>query len=207
MRSVWPHKLLGFTLILEFFRSKKFRMSSHPLRGFTLIELLVVIAVLSVLMTAVLSAINPVEQIKKANDSRKKSDAAEFLAASDRYYATFQCYPWQMAGSACNATNLNGAVALSTMDDAAAGGGTFASGLSEMLAKKELKKEFLDRSGFDQVFASQDTDGLVHVCFVPESQTFKALAITRGLQRSATSGCVPAEAGNVATACHTCLPE
>src|SRR3990170_7776972 len=68
-------------------------------KGFTLIELLIVIAVLGILVVAILSALDPLEQIRKARDAGKKSDAAELLAAYERYFTTYQCFPWESDGS------------------------------------------------------------------------------------------------------------
>ena len=79
-------------------------------KGFTLIELLIVIAILGILAVAVLSAINPVEQMKKARDAGRKSDAAELLNAHERYFTTFGCYPWENVAGVCTATALGSAV-------------------------------------------------------------------------------------------------
>lgn len=62
--------------------------------GFTMIELLVVISVLGILATAVLSAINPIEQINKGRDTGHRSDAEQLINAVDRYYALHEIYPW-----------------------------------------------------------------------------------------------------------------
>ena len=62
--------------------------------GFTMIELLVVIAVIGVLAVAVLSSINPIEQINKGRDTRSRSDAAQLISAVDRYFAIHEKYPW-----------------------------------------------------------------------------------------------------------------
>src|SRR5690606_2962307 len=62
--------------------------------GFTMIELLVVIAVIGVLAVAVLSSINPIEQINKGRDTRTRSDAAQLINAIDRYFAVHELYPW-----------------------------------------------------------------------------------------------------------------
>ena len=61
--------------------------------GFTMIELLVVIAVLGILAAAVLSAINPIEQINKGRDTGHRSDAEQLLSAVDRYFALHELYP------------------------------------------------------------------------------------------------------------------
>jgi prepilin-type N-terminal cleavage/methylation domain-containing protein len=64
--------------------------------GFTMIELLVVIAVIGVLSVAVLSSINPIEQINKGRDTRARSDAAQLINAVDRYFAIAEEYPWNV---------------------------------------------------------------------------------------------------------------
>jgi prepilin-type N-terminal cleavage/methylation domain-containing protein len=63
-------------------------------QGFTMIELLVVIAVIGVLSVAVLSSINPIEQINKGRDTRSRSDAAQLISAVDRYFSIHEIYPW-----------------------------------------------------------------------------------------------------------------
>jgi len=74
----------------------KFKISNFKLRtGFTMIELLIVIAVLGVLAVAVLSAINPIEQINRGRDTGSRSDAEQLLSAFDRFYTSQQIYPWQ----------------------------------------------------------------------------------------------------------------
>ena len=62
-----------------------------------MIELLVVIAVIGVLSVAVLSSINPIEQINKGRDTRSRSDAAQLLNAADRYFSIHEVYPWNVA--------------------------------------------------------------------------------------------------------------
>src|SRR3990170_6632158 len=62
--------------------------------GFTLIELLVVITLIGVLAVAVLSALNPIEQINKARDAGKRADASQLLTAVDRYFASNEKFPW-----------------------------------------------------------------------------------------------------------------
>jgi type IV pilus assembly protein PilA len=64
-------------------------------KGFTLIELLIVIAVLGILAVAVLSAINPIEQINRSRDTGSQSDAEQLIGAIDRFYANQGYYPWQ----------------------------------------------------------------------------------------------------------------
>ena len=69
-------------------------------KGFTLIELLIVITLLGILAVAVLSAINPIEQINRSRDTSSKSDAEQLINAIDRYYASKGYYPWTSGGVA-----------------------------------------------------------------------------------------------------------
>jgi prepilin-type N-terminal cleavage/methylation domain-containing protein len=62
--------------------------------GFTMIELLIVIAILGILAVAVLSAINPVEQINRGRDTASRGDAEQMINAIDRFNAFQGYYPW-----------------------------------------------------------------------------------------------------------------
>jgi len=64
--------------------------------GFTMIELLIVITILGILAVAVLSAINPIEQINRGRDTGSQSDTEQFLSSVDRYNAFQGYYPWQL---------------------------------------------------------------------------------------------------------------
>jgi len=57
-------------------------------KGFTLIELLITLALLAVLAIMIVVAINPVEQLKRAKDTRRKVYANELLRAVERYQAS-----------------------------------------------------------------------------------------------------------------------
>lgn len=63
--------------------------------GFTMIELLIVITILGILAVAVLSAINPIEQINRGRDTGSQSDAEQLLSAIERYNAFQGFFPWQ----------------------------------------------------------------------------------------------------------------
>ena len=64
-------------------------------KGFTLIELLIVIAVLGILAVAVLSAINPIEQIDRGKDTASRSDAEQILGGMERFYTNNGYYVWR----------------------------------------------------------------------------------------------------------------
>ncbi|MBF8249684.1 MAG: putative General secretion pathway protein GspG [Candidatus Levybacteria bacterium] len=62
-------------------------------RGVTLIELLVVIAVIGILAGGVAALVDPVAQIQKANDSRRKTDLNQIQKAFEVYYQDYGKYP------------------------------------------------------------------------------------------------------------------
>ncbi len=68
-------------------------------RGFTLIELMVAIGILGILSIAAITALNPLAQLQKAADARKKSDLAQIQRALETYYHDHQAYP---NSGACN---------------------------------------------------------------------------------------------------------
>jgi len=178
-------------------------------KGFTLIELLIVIAILGILAVAVLSAINPVEQMKKARDAGRKSDAAELLNAHERYFTTFGCYSWSNSATGCVSTALGNA--------AVAAPSTFAAGYGvanfngDLITKEELKTQFSGRSTItkEELYVTESTIGQVSVCFVPESKSARAGSL--GPLKSNTNGVItPSCAATYAkteTTCSVCVPQ
>jgi len=130
------------------------KMLGKKVQGFTLIELIIVIAILGILAVAVLSAINPLEQIRKANDARRRSNAAELLNALERYTATYAgAYPTGF-----------------TFDTAQPGALLTSSDVA--LLGNELKSEFGTRisKSTDLLYVYSDTNSLAHVCYQIESE-------------------------------------
>jgi prepilin-type N-terminal cleavage/methylation domain-containing protein len=62
-------------------------------KGFTLVEILIVVSILVVLGIAVLVGLNPMVQIFKGYDTRRKSDLKEIKIALENYYSDHDCYP------------------------------------------------------------------------------------------------------------------
>ena len=163
--------------------------------GFTMIELLVVIAVIGVLAVAVLSSINPLEQINKGRDTKKRSNAAQLINAIDRFYAIHEVFPWGHStyglgtienddafpdGVYC-AVNANGGCQL--------GGDTYTASvpnwLTALSTTDEVKESFINQieatgsTNALYVFKADATaaDDSVYVCFVPSSKAFEQQAL------------------------------
>ncbi len=62
-------------------------------KGFTLIELLTTIALIGVVAAASLTILNPVTQLQKARDSRRKSDLLQIQSAFELYRSDQGAYP------------------------------------------------------------------------------------------------------------------
>lgn len=197
----------GFTLIRT-----PLRRNVVNVQGFTLIELLIVIAVLGILAVAVLSAINPIEQIRRSEDTGSRSDAEQLISAIDRYYTTQGYYPWQTSATSTN--SLTGWVAVGSLwDDEArvdvltklSSGGT-----------AELKQSYINRitgGTYNTLFVynrGQAGDS-TYVCFNAKSGAFDTESTRRcGATLPAD---FPARACNNTTNCGalpnddcTCLP-
>ncbi len=180
---------------------------SHSKAGFTMIELLIVIAILGILAVAVLSAINPVEQINRGRDTGSQSDAEQLIGAIDRHNAFKGYFPWQygaadsitkfesaagvphqITNSLPNSTTLNAPVSgpgmschilnrLSTLDAT----GTACDSAD---ATEELKISFVNRITsvtYNPLFIyNAGTPGAsTYVCFVPKSKAFRSAAEAR----------------------------
>jgi type II secretion system protein G len=61
--------------------------------GFTLIELLVVIAIIGVLAATSIALINPLQQFKKARDTKRKADLQQIRSALELYRSDNGTYP------------------------------------------------------------------------------------------------------------------
>jgi prepilin-type N-terminal cleavage/methylation domain-containing protein len=198
---------------------KKFFKKSRV--GFTMIELLIVIAVLGILAVAVLSAINPIEQINRGRDTGGRSDAEQLLGAIERFYTMRGFYPWQVdaldAAQSLPWTRVDEVadstpiIMLSKLSgEAAATAGT-----------AELKTSFVEK--VSNVTAYQpaplflykgdaDEDS-VYVCFDADSGAFNADALARctaglpdDLNEIVAEVCGGGDCGGDEASACTCLP-
>lgn len=154
--------------------------------GFTMIELLVVIAVIGVLAVAVLSSINPIEQINKGRDTRTRSDAAQLINAVDRYFAIQEYYPWNIADESGNYTpaaalDVQGGGDYSVAFDFDPSGtvGTYTDWdwVNSLVDTEEVKSGFANRlKTYLTNFVVLKEDGsneTMFSCFLPTSSAFK----------------------------------
>lgn len=174
-------------------------------KGFTLIELLVVLGILGILAAALLAAINPVEQLRKASDASLESIASEYVSAANSYYTANQAYPWFAAangGSACNGATgtAPSAVALNNA--------TFAACTTDFINAGELKSSFTSTSNLGSIVINNpsgqsptDTSSLA-ICFLPQSHSVQSNPNTKYTNTGA-AGTTCISAGGT-TACYWC---
>ncbi|MBU0576476.1 type II secretion system GspH family protein [Patescibacteria group bacterium] len=171
--------------------------------GFTMIELLVVIAVIGVLAVAVLSSINPIEQINKGRDTRTRSDAAQLINAVDRYYAIQEIYPWNFTTTDFTAVSV---LPADEFDFLGAGSNLLTQGLTTgdetdwdwvdvLVNTSEVKEGFTNRLKNDNslfVAKEQGSNATMYICFYPSSNAFKQEAM-----RNCADGTTPSSLNTI----------
>lgn len=153
--------------------------------GFTMIELLVVISIIGILAVAVLSALNPIEQINKGRDTRLRSDAGELLGASERYFSIHEVYPWNETRTGGEATPSKpytpGSAVYSTQfnfdgtADLQNAGGTW-NWVYQLADTQETKPAFVQRIINDSkliVLREAGANSSQYVCYAPSSYAFQ----------------------------------
>lgn len=157
-----------------------------------MIELLVVIAVIGILAVALLSTLNPLEQIRKGRDTRTRADMSQLLGAVERYNASLGYFPWQTAEGQDLSTgnpDINYyAIGGSAGSDTIVGSSpaeTLAEALVRLTETSEVKASFIDRvTGTNYAttymyYDDESTGSSVTTCFTPESQSFQKEAFDR----------------------------
>lgn len=181
--------------------------------GFTLIELLIVISVLGILAVAVLSAINPIEQINRGKDTASRSDAEQLLGAMDRFYTNNGYYVWKVDTTGTD--DLGWTKVVNAWTDTSTAVLTKLSAGVAGISTGELKSSFVTRivgSKYNYLWAyNKGVQGdSTYVCFKPLSAALSTEAATRCLAANKPSDYPPSACGNT-TDCGTggnclCLP-
>lgn len=191
-------------------------ISSLKKLGFTMIELLIVIAVLGILAVAVLSAINPIEQINRGRDTGSRSDAEQVISAVDRFYASQGYYPWQF-GATSGGTPVMPWTQVTALGDWVDTAGTPANVLDKLSTgsasdptsgTNELKSSFTNRivsTGYNYLYVyNKGAQGdSTYACFNGKSQSFQTEARERC---NGTRGSIPSDidAATAALICGDC---
>ena len=165
--------------------------------GFTMIELLVVIAVIGILAVAVLSSINPIEQINKGRDTRTRSDAAQLINAVDRYFAIQEYYPWNYTSSTWTAPDDD---YISEYEQAPEGGAAAWTWADVLVGTEEVKQGFVNRlvsSDNLYLYKASGSNATMYACYKPTSHAFQFEAAKNCLENA-----TPDTIGTV-TACVT----
>src|SRR5260221_1384460 len=153
--------------------------------GFTMIELLVVISIIGILAVAVLSALNPIEQINKGRDTRLRSDAGEMLGANERYFSIHEVYPWNEARSGSEATpnkpyapasiQFSSAFTFDGPTDPLNASGTW-NWTYQLADTQEVKPAYVQRVINDSklvILRAAGNNSSEYVCYVPSSYAFQ----------------------------------
>ncbi|MGE5041914.1 MAG: prepilin-type N-terminal cleavage/methylation domain-containing protein [Candidatus Levyibacteriota bacterium] len=136
-----------------------FRKRRKVLLGFTLIELLIAIGILSVLLSIVLIAVNPFEQINKANDVTTKASSKDLVSAVNYYFTAEKVTPWTKDTS-CRSELTTGKV-LTDMPSCA----------QDLTKGGKLQESVMASPQSKDIYVTECADA-VAVCYHPKSQAF-----------------------------------
>ncbi|MCX8008333.1 MAG: prepilin-type N-terminal cleavage/methylation domain-containing protein [Patescibacteria group bacterium] len=162
-------------------------------KGFTLVELLIVIALLGALIMGLIASLDPIEQIRRGQDTGIRNTASEFFNAVNRYYTNRGTFPW-------GTSVVNGQVLLSRGAD-----------VTTLMEAGELKNNFWDRVGssnLSRIFINSTSGTDLSVCFMPISKSMQENPETiygsNGLTTGAGS-CKSQMSGTAGTNCYMCF--
>lgn len=149
--------------------------------GFTLVELLVVIGILAILISALIVAIDPLQQLSKSRDVGYKKATSDFVNVVSAYNLQKGKFPWdKTAAAATDAYKCN------TQLTSAGGSGVFTAKqlslltncIAEIKSASEIRAGFLDdTSTISKLYVTGDTNtGIVKVCYLPTAASNKLFA-------------------------------
>jgi prepilin-type N-terminal cleavage/methylation domain-containing protein len=173
-------------------------------QGFTMIELLIVMAIIALISIAVMVILQPMEQLKKARDKARLGDARELLTAYDRYFTSYQRYPWDESTVAfANKPGVMIAVQPGYVADT--------DNSWYLIEMNEIKPNFFTRTALrnNELVVSMSASGNESVCFEPESKSGRSGGMAPIKTRfntvpSPTHDCDLAYGSS--TECFVCLP-
>jgi prepilin-type N-terminal cleavage/methylation domain-containing protein len=154
-------------------------------KGFTLVELLIVIVIIGLLSVALFTAINPIEQQRRGQDTAAKGIITQLHQALTSYYVNNSQFPW--AAAALTTTTLNNMTAhIDTMQTSGDINATFENRAAAFMSKISVTSD----AGSD----------IVRICFLPVSSSVKKDPNTKydvnGVEKTGCPG---------GAACYWCL--
>ncbi len=160
-------------------------MKKYINRGFTLIELLVVITLIAILAVAILAAINPVEQRRRAQDTGVSSAASQLVSAFERFYTSYGCFPQDATVTG----GAGGTVACGTATTGIITAANTTAAVTNLVNVGEIK----DNSVLTRITSANVSHVLsiasnqtVHLCYIPASNSFKGNAKRNNLGAAGT---------------------
>lgn len=164
-------------------------------------ELLVVIGILGILAAALLATINPVEQLKRAQDSSLKNIAAEYVSANVRYFSTHNALPWNSTANG-GANCYTGGATLSAVNLT-----QLTTCTTTLISEGELKQSFSSANNLNQVYVTNPSPQTNNasdtvVCFQPQSASQQKDANTHFTNTGATTNGCKSQGG--ANNCYWC---
>ena len=159
-------------------------------KGFTLAEVLVVLVILAILIVVIIALLNPLEQLRKMDDSNLKNMAAEYLNACTRYYSNHGEMPWGEEMPSALAFNEEPVLSYT----------------QALIEDQELKEEFQNALGKENLkvyLTATLNPPEVIICFNPGSKNLSADEETRyEIDGSLKAGCP-----NPEEECYWCLQQ
>lgn len=163
-------------------------------KGFTLIELIIVISIIGILAVALISFLNPVEQVDRGSDTAKRGFAADFVGALSSYMSQKQ-YSVNCTDAACGTYRYNGTNQLSTL-----------SNIDLELAASQVSKAsgvFYQNAKASSIYVTFIADGInsaARVCWQPKSKAMYSNAVENKYDSTGTvSGC------EGTSSCYSCI--
>jgi len=141
-------------------------MKKLSLHGFTLVEILIVIGILAVLLSIVLIAVNPLEQISKSTDVSTSAVSKDFSDAVNYYYTEQKTYPWVNDPTCKN--ELTTAQKLTDIPSC----------IKDLTGGGQLQTSYLAAKEPANVYVTE-CNNAVALCYNPQSRGFNASSDTK----------------------------
>lgn len=161
-------------------------------KGFTLIELMVVVGIFTVIMSIILIAINPREQISRASDMGTKMTAQDVIGSTISYFTDEKKLPWTN-NKDCKA-ELDAGGYLADMPNC----------IDELLGK-DLGKDYLKKSELKEIYVNKCGNSAV-LCYSPKSKIENQDAEARFSKFGVNQPGCPGKDKDSSIECYWCKP-